>query len=115
MSVQARFYVSEITQAAYQPGASTVKLQPVSRGPENKTWAAATPAGSISLTISNAAASTWFVIRLGKEVAITFEDRPLQCVVCHEEIDPVVGPYDSRGASWRTLDDGNVVHTDCKE
>ena len=76
MSVQARFFVQTITRHAYNPGAGQVALSAVARGPENKTWAAATPAGNITMTIGNPDALRWFDERLGKEVAISFVDAP---------------------------------------
>lgn len=82
MSVVARFYVSETTRRAYQPQHLEVSLQAVSRGPENKTWAAATPAGQIKLTISNEQAAKWFADRLGKDIGILFEDRSDTCTRC---------------------------------
>lgn len=74
MSIAARFYVSEVTRFAYNPDATKVSLQAVARGPENKAWATATPSGAVQLTIQNPVASRWFEERLGKDVAITFED-----------------------------------------
>ena len=76
MSVQARFFVQSITRHAYNPGAGQVVMSAAARGPENKTWAAATPSGNITMTIGNPAAMSWFDERLGKEVAIQFTDAP---------------------------------------
>lgn len=84
MSVQARFYVREVTKYAYSSGYAApapvvmVKLNPVSgsKGEINKSWASATPSGEITMTIGNPAAAAWFEDRLGKDVAITFADRP---------------------------------------
>lgn len=73
MSVVARFYVREIIKTAYDPGAVHVKLQAVSRGPENKEWATATPAGELSMSIKNSPAAEFFAARLGKDVAIRFD------------------------------------------
>lgn len=86
MSVEARFYVSSVTRNAYNRDASNIELQPVSRGEENKQWAAATPSGQIKLSITNGAASKWFEDRLGLDVAIAFFDRPLPCTHCGKEI-----------------------------
>ena len=71
--VTARFYVSEVTRRAYNPDHVTVKLQAAGRGEQNKAWAAATPSGTIELTINNAAAAAFFGDRLAKDVALTFE------------------------------------------
>lgn len=76
MAVAARFYVSQITRMAYNPDHLQVALQASTRGPENKAWASATPAGNITLTVNNPAAATWFGDRLGKDVAMTFDDAP---------------------------------------
>jgi len=78
MSVQARFYVRDITRHAYNPAQVEVVLSAVSRGTENKTWASATPVGELKMSINNPAAAQWFADRLGQDVAMTFEDRPLE-------------------------------------
>jgi hypothetical protein len=74
MSVIAKFYVREITRYSYNPASVTVKLGPVTRGEENKSWAAATPTGDITLGIQNELASRQF--ELGEEYLITFEHAP---------------------------------------
>lgn len=82
--VTARFYIREITRFANGTGWAdpapiiTVKLSPVSgaKSEANKAWASATPSGEISMTIGNPAAAAWFDERLGRDVAITFDDRP---------------------------------------
>lgn len=71
-AVEARFYISGYQRTAYDPSVTTVKLQAVSRGEHNKTWAAATPSGHIEMTIRNEGAAAWFVNRLGKEVSVQF-------------------------------------------
>lgn len=88
MSVTARFYVRQITRHAgfagnQQPGYAApapqveVTLNPVSdaKGEQNKSWASATPSGEIKMTIGNPEAAAWFDSMLGKDVAITFEER----------------------------------------
>lgn len=87
MSVSARFYVREVTRHANYVGRDdgwanpaplvTVALYPVSgaKGEQNKEWASATPNGEIKMTIGNPAAAAWFDSMLGKDVAITFEER----------------------------------------
>lgn len=109
MSVQARFFVQSITRHAHNPGAGQVKLAAASRGPENKTWATATPAGVIDMTISNPDAMAWFNDRLGKDVAITFEDRTVVCIECHREI-TIEDAYAGHGAL--TVGDG-FKHNGC--
>lgn len=74
--VLARFYVASTTRTAYDPGALQVTLQAVSRGPENKEWSTATPSGSLTMTIKSSPAAEFFSDRLGKDIAITFEDAP---------------------------------------
>lgn len=76
MAVAARFYVSEITRRAYNPSHVTVKLQPTTQGEGNREWAAATPSGSMELTINNPSAASFFGDHLGKDLAITFEELP---------------------------------------
>lgn len=73
-AVEARFYISGYERNSYDPSVTTVKMQAVSRGEHNKTWAAATPAGQVQMTIRNESAASWFVDRLGKEVAVTFTE-----------------------------------------
>lgn len=77
MAVQARFYVAKITRHAYNPDHVVVELQATVRGPENKTWASATPAGQITMTVNNERAGAWFADRLGDDVAITFDQADL--------------------------------------
>lgn len=72
MSVLARFYVQQVTRYAHSPSARAVTLQAVSRGPENKEWAAATPSGQVTMAIGNGPAGAWFEERLGKDVLLTF-------------------------------------------
>lgn len=89
MKVQARFYVREVTRfaqsvsqahangwAAPAPLVKVVML-PVSgsKGEDNKAWASATPSGEVTMTVGNPAAAEWFDSMLGKDVAITFEER----------------------------------------
>lgn len=71
-SVVARFFVSELKRNAYDPNATTVTLQVVSRGEHNKNWAAATPSGQITMMIKNESAASWFIERLGKEIQVDF-------------------------------------------
>ena len=91
MSIQARFFVQTAAAQAggsAEPGKRTgsVTLSAVARGPENKTWAAATPTGKMEMFINNPPAFEWFLERIGGEVAITIEDRPALCEVCGEEV-----------------------------
>lgn len=81
MAVQARFYVAEITQQAYggyapPAPAGKVVLQPSTKGEENKEWASATPSGRIEMTIRSGPAFEFFQERIGKDIAITFNDLP---------------------------------------
>lgn len=76
MSVQARFYVASTTRFAYNQGGGQVKLQAACRGEENKSWSSATPSGEVTMMITNPDAAEWFNARLGKDIAITFDDRP---------------------------------------
>lgn len=87
MSVQARFFVQTITRHAAHDGVQ-VSLAASGRGKENKSWSQYTPSGKLELTINNPSAAQWFLDRLGKDIALTFEDRPVVCPKCHEEVDP---------------------------
>jgi len=73
MKVLARFYVQQITSYAHAPAQKHVQLQAVSRGQENKSWAAATPSGQITMHVNAGDAAQWFADRLGKDVLLTFE------------------------------------------
>lgn len=74
MAVAARFYVSQIARFAYNASQVTVTLNAAARGPENKAWATATPSGTITMNVMNEAAGKWFADRLGKDIAIVFDD-----------------------------------------
>jgi hypothetical protein len=72
--VTARFFVTSIERFAY-PQVS-VKLTPAYSKKHNAAWAAATPSGSIQLTIGeDLPAAAWFEeMRVAKaDIAITFE------------------------------------------
>lgn len=85
MSVQARFYVSKVVRQAHDKEGGEITLNAVGRGPENKSWAKYTPSGTLTMYVTDAGAFAFFDNRLGMEVAMTFEDRPLICEKCHEE------------------------------
>lgn len=74
MAVAAHFYIAELTNFAYNPGNTIVKLRPSTKGEQNKTWAQATPVGEMSLSIGNASALAWFEERLGQDVELRFGD-----------------------------------------
>lgn len=82
MAVNARFWVQKVTKQTVNTSAlqREVTLQPVIRpsgvpGAEgNVDWAKYTPSGEIRLVITADAAGEWFEDRLGKDVAITFDD-----------------------------------------
>lgn len=57
MSVVARFFVQSTQRFAHNREQLTVSLSAAGRGPENKVWASATPSGTLSMTVSNAAAA----------------------------------------------------------
>lgn len=90
--ILARFYVAK---TEHFPGTQVnAHLNAVSRGDQNKQWAAATPVGEIKLTINNPAASElldeWR--KAGVDVEVTM--RPV----------PVLKPDD--GHAFRQADDG---------
>lgn len=79
MSVRAICYVEELV---IRPGDTSqddtgpvgvVKLRPAAKGPYQN-WARYTPHGSIELGTLNPAAFAWFQERLGRDVAVTFDD-----------------------------------------
>lgn len=85
MTVQAKFYVAEVTRFGYGGAENTsmgrrVKLQATSRKDESskKFWQA-TPSGQIEMSLSavdGGAAGIWFEERIGKSVYLTFTDPP---------------------------------------
>jgi len=69
MAVVAKFYVTSIELFGW---ATKVKMQPVTKGSEeNKEFWAATPSGSIEMTIKNETAAERF--KPGQEMLITFD------------------------------------------
>lgn len=75
--VRARFWVREITAYGNADNIK-VSLSPKTRSGEgdNVDWSKYTPSGEITLSITTEGAQEWFRDRLGKDVAITFEDVP---------------------------------------
>lgn len=73
MSVQARFYVDQVTKRAYNPDHVEVTLKAAGRGEQNKSWSQYTPSGTLSMTINNPSAAEFFTDRLGQDIAITFD------------------------------------------
>lgn len=72
MVVRAKFYVQTITRHAGNTGGAEVKLSAVCRGADNKTWAAATPFGQLTMTINNEGAVNLFI--LGQEYYLDFTE-----------------------------------------
>lgn len=73
MSVTARFYVSEIRKTAAD--ACGVTLLPVIRPTDdNIQWSKYTPSGKFEMNVTADGAREWFESRLGKDVAITFDE-----------------------------------------
>lgn len=70
-SVVARFYVAELKRNSYSPDATTVVMRACTNE-ANKSWAAATPQGELSMTIKNKLAADVFDTRLGAEFDIVF-------------------------------------------
>jgi hypothetical protein len=77
-AVEARFFVSGYERRSYDPEATEVTLIAVSRGEHNKNWARATPSGQIKMTIKNESAASWFVDKLGTEIAVRFTPAPAE-------------------------------------
>jgi hypothetical protein len=83
MSVQAKFFVAEVTKQGYGGAVRPfrkVVLQATSRKDESskKFWEA-TPSGRIELGLSGeagAGAGLWFEDRIGQSIFLTFEDVP---------------------------------------
>lgn len=69
MSVSSKWYVTKIE-------GQQVTLSPVCRGVENREWASATPAGSMTMWISNEAALEQFVLYEEYEFVATHRPKP---------------------------------------
>lgn len=69
--VRAKFYVSGIN---LQQWGTTIKMQPVTRGEDNKEWSAATPSGELTMTVANEKAADQFAP--GQEWFLTFTPVP---------------------------------------
>lgn len=76
--VRAKFKVTEITDPEWgeqYPGVKQITLSPVIEGSEeNRRFYAATPGGSISLGVVNAAAAAAFAV--GKAYYVDFSEAP---------------------------------------
>jgi len=72
MTVRAKVYVASISRTTY---GGQVRLQAVSRGQDNKEWAAATPTANIEMTILNEIALAEFVDP-GDEFYVDFTPAP---------------------------------------
>jgi hypothetical protein len=72
MAVRAKFYVHALSRQAWDPDALKVTLSVVTRGEENRDWAAATPSGTIEMMIKNSGAAAQFAEALGKEFDVLF-------------------------------------------
>lgn len=74
MSILARFYIREITRYGNTDNV-LIKMSATIKGSEdNKEWSKYTPSGNIDMSVTTPGAIAWFEERLGKDVALTFED-----------------------------------------
>ena len=74
MAIKARFWVREVTKYGNADNVK-VSLSPVTRStPDNVQWSKYTPSGEVILHVTDEGAKQWFDQRLGKDVAITFDD-----------------------------------------
>lgn len=71
--VRAKMYLEELRHTTYGGG---VTLRVVTRGEDNKQWAAATPSGEMKLSIKNELALEFFRDMLGKEFFIDITPVP---------------------------------------
>lgn len=71
MAVSSKWYVTKPVEGQLP---QEVRMHPVVRGVENRAWASATPAGSLSMSVANAAALEFFVP--GEEYEAVFVHRP---------------------------------------
>ena len=65
---------SVVTTGVPAASASTIEMQPVSRGEDNKEWSAATPSGRLEMNVKNEHAAEQFWP--GQEWFLTFEPVP---------------------------------------
>jgi hypothetical protein len=74
--IKARFYVSKVVKQNHggTENTTTVELQAAIAGEKNQDWAKWTPSGKIEMTVTNPFAEAWFDERVGKVVALTFND-----------------------------------------
>lgn len=71
MSVRAMFYVNYVGHNA--SGVGVVKLNATTKG-DYASYSKYTPSGAIEFTCLNESATEWYFDRLGKDVAVTFDD-----------------------------------------
>jgi hypothetical protein len=78
MSVEARFFVAEMTTYSYNPDNSKIVLRAVSRGEQNKSWASATPSGELTMQVGNPKAVAWFKEQMDsrREIRLRFDPAP---------------------------------------
>jgi hypothetical protein len=69
--VRAIFYVNHVGKNA--SGIGVVKLNVTTKG-DYAAWSKYTPSGNVEITTLNEQATAWFEERLGKDVAVTFDD-----------------------------------------
>lgn len=76
MAVAARFWVQSVKKTKGSDHiVREVVLAPVVRATDdNICWSKYTPSGNITMSVTAEAAGEWFEERLGKDIAITFED-----------------------------------------
>lgn len=78
MAVRAKMYLESKSQTRH---GGKVNLRVVTRGEDNKKWAAATPYGTMELSISNEAALASFSeddLMAGQEYFVTIEKVPAE-------------------------------------
>lgn len=79
MSVSARFWIRDFTRFGNTENirvvmAPVVRAHELPGGEGNVDWSKYTPSGEITLNITALGAQEWFEQRIGKDVAITFDD-----------------------------------------
>ena len=69
--IVAHFYLAGLNHRSYDKNAAEITFQVVGNA-QNKTWAAATPAGQLTMTVKNPAAARQFTLDdLGCEYEVT--------------------------------------------
>jgi hypothetical protein len=74
MAVKARFWIRTITRHANTETSEVILGAVTRKTGDNVDWSKFTPSGELKLFVTNDGAREWFDARLGKDIALTFDD-----------------------------------------